>query len=202
MIDGAKHKAKEEEKQAKKESKVAATPAPSAPAKVSKDKKKKSNPICPNPNLDADPALEGIKKPQTAYIIYSTHRRNILSKEHPELPMVELSKLMGAEWTKMTDEQKKPWNKKAVEAKAEYELKVEAARNRDRPAASIIKPAATAPKTTPAPSKVVKVIRKDSSDLSSINSDSSDDEKKVIKKKPAETKKPAVPISDDSSDLD
>lgn len=121
------------------------------------------------------------------------------------MSMVELSKMMGAEWNKMSDEQKKPWLKRAIEAKAEYDLKVSAALNRDRPAASAIKAAPAAPtKAAPvAPSKVTKAPapRKDSSDLSSINSDSSD-EKPVIKKKVAvETKKP-VAVADDSSDLD
>lgn len=41
--EGAKHKAKEEDKQAKKEAKVAATAAPAKEAPATKDKKKKSN---------------------------------------------------------------------------------------------------------------------------------------------------------------
>jgi hypothetical protein len=74
--------------------------------------------------------------------------------------MVELSKIMGEEWQKLSKDQKARWNKKAVEAKTEYKLKIAQIINREKH------------KTAVAPSKKVataKPARMDSSSsLSSL----------------------------------
>ncbi len=62
--------------------------------------------------------------------------------------MIELSKLMGEEWNSLTDNVKKRYQAKAAEQKAEYQLKVDAALNRDKPVVSALKKPSAA---TPAP---------------------------------------------------
>ena len=109
-VAGAKHKAKEEEKKSQKA--VAATPAsPKEAAK--KPRKKKTD----------DPALAGIKRPLSAYLLYTNHRRATLQKENPGVGITELSKAMGKEWQEMSEDQKRKWNAKAAELKTEYLLK-------------------------------------------------------------------------------
>ena len=108
--------------------------------------------------------------------MYSNWRRDTLRKESPDLKITELSKAMGIEWGKLTEDQKKKWTNKALEARAEYDIKVSAALNRD--------------KHTPAPAKKaatkVAVRKNSSSSLSSL------DEKPV--------KKTAAPASSDSDE--
>jgi hypothetical protein len=68
---------------------------------------------------------------------------------------------MGIEWGKLTDDQKRKWTNKAVEARAEYDIKVNAALNRDKHVAAPAKKAVATAKP---------VARKDSSSsLSSLD---------------------------------
>ena len=58
-----------------------------------------------------------MKKPLTAYMLFNNHRRPILKKEHTrkdlmglqgvELSLPEVSKMIGDEWGKLTEDQKK-----------------------------------------------------------------------------------------------
>ena len=64
-VSGAKHKAKEEEKMSQKSVPAAAT-TPNDAAKKSRKKKAE------------DPALAGIKRPLSAYLLYTNHRRATL----------------------------------------------------------------------------------------------------------------------------
>lgn len=60
----------------------------------------------------------GIKKPLSAFMLYTNHRRPIVREEYPgkcesfvtmfavELKLVELSKIIGAEWGKLSETQK------------------------------------------------------------------------------------------------
>lgn len=67
----------------------------------------------------------GIKKPLSAFMLFTNHRRPIVREEYPgkcksrlttfaaDLKLVELSKIIGAEWGKLSDTQKQPWTEKA-----------------------------------------------------------------------------------------
>ena len=46
---------------------------------------------------------EGPKKPLSAYMLYNNHRRAILSSEHADKKVTEISKMVGEEWRKMTE---------------------------------------------------------------------------------------------------
>ncbi len=82
-----------------------------------------------------DPALEGIKRPMSAYMFYNNHRRPILTREYPELSLIEVSKLIGEEWGKLSEGQKQVFQKKAQENKLEYEIKVAQAKGKAAPTA-------------------------------------------------------------------
>jgi len=56
-------------------------------------------------------------------MLYNNHRRPILRAEHPELTLTDLSKLIGEEWKKLNELQKKPWEERAKSMRLEYEIK-------------------------------------------------------------------------------
>ena len=60
------------------------------------------------------------KRPISAYFFYNQERREKLKKEKPNLDNKELIKAMSEEWNKLTDEEKKPYIKKAAEDKKRY----------------------------------------------------------------------------------
>ena len=60
------------------------------------------------------------KRPISAYFFYNQERREKLKKEKPNLDNKELIKAMSEEWNKLTDEEKKPYVKKAEADKKRY----------------------------------------------------------------------------------
>ena len=57
-------------------------------------------------------------------MLYNNHRRSILSSEHSDKKVTEISKMVGEEWRKMTEQQKEPWKDKANNALVQYELEM------------------------------------------------------------------------------
>ncbi len=60
------------------------------------------------------------KRPISAYFFYNQERREQLKKEKPNLDNKDLIRAMSEEWNKLTDEQKKPYVKKADADKKRY----------------------------------------------------------------------------------
>jgi len=56
-------------------------------------------------------------------MLYNNHRRPVLRQEHPELSLPDLSKLIGDEWKKLSENQKSTWKDKAREHRLEFEIK-------------------------------------------------------------------------------
>lgn len=65
------------------------------------------------------------KRPQSSYFLYSNHRRKQLKTENPEKKITEISKMIAAEWSKMSDADKKPYEKDAQELKVKYDRDVQ-----------------------------------------------------------------------------
>merc|ERR1712060_953229 len=61
--------------------------------------------------------------PLSAYMLYNNHRRPTLRTEHPDLPLPDLSKLIGDEWKRLSETQKAIWIEKSREQKLDYEMK-------------------------------------------------------------------------------
>jgi len=57
------------------------------------------------------------KRPQSSYFVFSNERRTELKTAHPEKKVTEISKMIGAEWKKKNDGEKKPYEEKAKEKK-------------------------------------------------------------------------------------
>lgn len=95
---------------------------PAEPEKKEKKKKKKDD--------------SGIKKPLSAFMLYTNHRRSFVREEYPgkcidrltnlsvELKLVELSKIIGAEWGKLSETQKSIWTEKAQDLQLQYKIDV------------------------------------------------------------------------------
>lgn len=96
----------------------------------------------------------GIKKPLSAFMLYTNNRRPIVREEYPgkcidrltnlsaELKLVELSKIIGAEWGKLSETQKSIWTEKAQDLQLQYKIDVFNAKDsKDKIAANAVKPA-------------------------------------------------------------
>lgn len=123
-LRGAKHKLKEKEKADKRdasghfgdsEGHDLTTGAATPRAKGEKEKKKKKK----NKEDKDKSGGEALKRPLSAYMLYNNHRRPILKKEHAsnvlmlnsvDLSLPEVSKMIGEEWSKLTQDQKKVSN--------------------------------------------------------------------------------------------
>jgi hypothetical protein len=64
-----------------------------------------------------------LKRPLSAYMLYNNHRRPILRAEHPELILPDISRLIGDEWKKLSDNQRNVWKEKANYLRHEFNLK-------------------------------------------------------------------------------
>ena len=60
------------------------------------------------------------KKAKTAYMYFCDERRVSLKVDNPKASMGDMSKIMGAEWKELSDEDKKPYEAKAVADKSRY----------------------------------------------------------------------------------
>lgn len=65
---------------------------------------------------------EGPKKALTAYMLFSMARREQIVKDRPELRsnVTEMSKIIGAEWRQMSDDDKAPYQREHERAKERY----------------------------------------------------------------------------------
>jgi len=79
---------------------------PSASTKKPKKKPKKK------PN--------GPKRARTAYVYYTQQCRKKVQEEHPDAKFPEIGKLLGANWKKMTSEEKAPYEALAKKDKERY----------------------------------------------------------------------------------
>lgn len=61
------------------------------------------------------------KRPMTAYMFYANEQREPTKTKHPELSFGEVHKLIGEEWHKLSESEKKPYEEKAAAAKKRYE---------------------------------------------------------------------------------
>jgi len=66
------------------------------------------------------------KRPMSAYMLWMNDNRNAIKKKLGDTAKIgDIAKEAGAQWKKLTAAKKKPFEKKAVEAKAAYEKALE-----------------------------------------------------------------------------
>jgi len=80
-------------------------------AKKPKKKKAKRDPNAP-------------KKAKNAFLFYVEANRADVAASNPNAKQAELLKILGAKWKSLSDDEKKPYNKKVEEDKARYEREI------------------------------------------------------------------------------
>jgi structure-specific recognition protein 1 len=76
------------------------------------------------PKKEKDPNAP--KKPTTAFFFFMEKERSNIKAQHPEFSIGELGKEMGSQWRAMSEEDKAPFNEKAVASKEKYQAAMEA----------------------------------------------------------------------------
>lgn len=82
----------------------------------SKGKKKKKKTKAKDPN---EP-----KRPLTAYLHFCNENRQKVKEQNPDKSMIDVTKILSAQWKSLSDEGKKKYNEMAAKNKAEYEKKM------------------------------------------------------------------------------
>ena len=62
-----------------------------------------------------------VKRARSAYLFYSMSKRESLKSLHPEKKMTELSKMIGESWKCLSEEDREPYTRQALEDKKRYE---------------------------------------------------------------------------------
>ena len=122
--------------------------------KFKKDNKKK------NP-------FSSIKNARTSFSFYTKDNRERISKENPKATFGELSKLVSAEWNKLTDKEKKVYKNKEIKDKTRYQKEREElakkleseAQNQSSSEEVVVSPAPAPTKTKASKSKSSKASK-------------------------------------------
>ncbi|KAH9113785.1 hypothetical protein AeMF1_012062 [Aphanomyces euteiches] len=118
---------KDEPKDSKRLPKSPWSPSAMKQASSKKVKKRESNVI----RTSCKPLLESenkkpVKKPRSAYVLFSLTKRNEVRASMPEdTGIVELMSRLTELWLEMTDEEKEPWYKAQDDDKKRYERELE-----------------------------------------------------------------------------
>lgn len=64
----------------------------------------------------------GPKKPHSAFLFFSSDRSPSLREEQPSLTVLDLSRVLGEEWERLTEEAKQPFIEQATKDRSRYEV--------------------------------------------------------------------------------
>ena len=60
------------------------------------------------------------RRPPNAYILYCLEKRTELRAQHPELPNVDISKLLGDKWKSLDESERRPYKERAKVLQSEF----------------------------------------------------------------------------------
>lgn len=81
------------------------------------------------PKRQPKPKKTGPKKPKSGFMFFSQERRKTLKEEQPTVSLTDASKIIGAEWKKLTEEDKRPYEEQASKDRERYKKEKEDAEN-------------------------------------------------------------------------
>lgn len=65
-------------------------------------------------------SLDHIKRPMNAFMVWSKEERKMLSHKHPKMHNSEISKILGTNWKKLSDDDKYPYVEEAKKLRAQH----------------------------------------------------------------------------------
>eukprot|EP00826_Nyctotherus_ovalis_P020700 TRINITY_DN1652_c0_g1_i51.p2 TRINITY_DN1652_c0_g1~~TRINITY_DN1652_c0_g1_i51.p2 ORF type:complete len:193 (+),score=82.83 TRINITY_DN1652_c0_g1_i51:259-837(+) len=86
-----------------------------------KESKAKKNNTEHKKDLEDGKKVNKLKKPASAFILYSMQKRKEIVEENPELGLGAVGKLLGEKWKALTEEEQGMWKRKAAKLREEYE---------------------------------------------------------------------------------
>lgn len=72
------------------------------------------------PKRQPKPKKTGPKKPKSGFMFFSQERRKTLKEEQPNVSITDASKIIGAEWKKLSEEDKRPYDELAQKDRERY----------------------------------------------------------------------------------
>lgn len=65
---------------------------------------------------------EHIKRPLNSFMVWAKERRRLMNRNNPRMRNAEISKILGEEWRKMPEEEKKPYVDEAVRLRRQHKV--------------------------------------------------------------------------------
>lgn len=63
-----------------------------------------------------------IKRPLNSFMVWAKEQRRLMNRNNPRMRNAEISKILGEEWRKMPDEDKKPYVEEAVRLRRQHKV--------------------------------------------------------------------------------
>ncbi|KAF6202795.1 hypothetical protein GE061_003198 [Apolygus lucorum] len=85
--------------------------------KAAREKHRKKQELARAPPMRPKPSIKG---PRTAYIFFCMDKRKVVMRDNPNVPLMEISRILGNMWSKLTSTEREAYRMKAEKDKKRY----------------------------------------------------------------------------------